>query len=191
MTVLIVDNFDSFVFNIARYVRELGHAVEVIRNDDRREFGDLLFDKTALIISPGPCSPSEAGISNELIAFAAGGLPVLGVCLGHQCIGEVFGAQVRRAREPMHGRSSFVRHDGSGLFLGLPSPLRVGRYHSLIVSVAPTDHAMLIVTGVSEGGEVMAVRHKSLPIFGVQFHPESVLTEHGHAILRNFMNCAA
>jgi anthranilate synthase/aminodeoxychorismate synthase-like glutamine amidotransferase len=191
MTVLIVDNFDSFVFNIARYVRELGHAVEVIRNDDRREFGDLLFDKTALIISPGPCSPSEAGISNELIAFAAGGLPVLGVCLGHQCIGEVFGAQVHRAREPMHGRSSFVRHDGSGLFLGLPSPLRVGRYHSLIVSVAPTDHAMLIVTGVSEGGEVMAVRHKSLPIFGVQFHPESVLTEHGHAILRNFMDCAA
>lgn len=188
---LLIDNFDSFVFNVARYLRELGHSVRVVRNDDPRPFDDLLDGCNGLVISPGPCAPAQAGISNAIIRHAAGRIPILGICLGHQCIGEVFGAQVVRAREPMHGRSSEIYHDGEGLFAGLPSPLTVGRYHSLIVRSTAASEANLRITSRSPAGETMSLAHAQLPIFGVQFHPESVLTQAGHALLANFAAHAA
>ena len=187
--ILVIDNYDSFVFNVAHYVEEIGHAAEVVRNDAIATDDILGSGADALIISPGPCTPGEAGISTQAVRLLSGRIPILGICLGHQCIGEAFGAAVVRAGTPMHGRASTIAHDGSGLFSGLPERFSVGRYHSLIVAgpVLPD----LIACAWSGEGEIMALRHRSHPTFGVQFHPESVLTEHGHVMLATFLAHAA
>lgn len=188
--ILLIDNYDSFVWNLARYVSELGHPRIVVRND-AIGLGDIAaLGPTHVIVSPGPCTPKEAGISNAAIAAFGPRLPVLGVCLGHQCIGHALGGKVDRARRPMHGKTSLVRHDGTGLFAGLPDPLRVTRYHSLIVEDEGLP-AALRVTARSEDGEIMALAHREHPVHGVQFHPEAVLTEHGHDLLRNFLSMRA
>jgi para-aminobenzoate synthetase component II len=179
--ILIIDNYDSFVHNIARYFRELGAPVNVVRND---EVSTPIHSK-AIVISPGPCTPDEAGASMDVIRQFSGKIPILGVCLGHQAIGQVFGGNVVRAREPMHGEATSIQHDGSSVFAGLPQGFAAGRYHSLIVEdVGDTD---LRVTAWSETGEIMGLQHKSHLTFGVQFHPESILTEHGYDMLRNFL----
>lgn len=185
--IVIIDNYDSFVFNIARYFRKLGEATEVIRND-AISVGDLVGLKPrAVVISPGPCTPLEAGLSTAVVRELSGHVPLLGICLGHQCIGSVFGGGVVRARRPMHGRSSTVTHDGRGLFEELPSPLSVGRYHSLVVELDEACAPDLAVTARSDEGEVMGLAHRFQPTFGVQFHPESILTEQGHVLLMNFL----
>jgi anthranilate synthase component 2/para-aminobenzoate synthetase component 2 len=184
--ILVIDNYDSCVFNIARYVEELGHETQVLRNDQIDIFGIAASGARGLVISPGPCTPKEAGVSTEAIRRLSGSIPILGVCLGHQCIGEAFGAKVGHALRPMHGRSSLIRHDGSGLFEGLPPRFRVGRYHSLGVffeGEAPD----LAPCAWSDDGDVMGVRHREHPTYGVQFHPESVLTEHGYEMLAAFL----
>jgi anthranilate synthase/aminodeoxychorismate synthase-like glutamine amidotransferase len=185
--ILVVDNYDSFVHNLARYVRELGWSTEVVRNDALTVEEAAELRPTHVIISPGPCTPNEAGISVPLVRRLGPLVPILGVCLGHQCIGQAFGGQIVRARRPMHGKASGVHHDGTGLFAGLPNPLRAGRYHSLVVE---PDHLPeeLAVTARSEEGEIMALRHRRHRIVGVQFHPEAILTEHGHDLLRNFLD---
>lgn len=181
--ILIIDNYDSFVHTVANYLRELGAEPEVVRSDAilPREAPE------AIVISPGPCTPNEAGHSMRLISEYSGRKPILGICLGHQCIGQVFGGQVTRAKRPMHGEVSMVRHESSGILQGLPNPLSVGRYHSLIVEL-PEQEGPLVATAWSEEGEIMALQHRSHPTFGVQFHPESILTEHGHQMLRNFLS---
>ena len=184
--ILIVDNYDSFVHNVARYFEELGEHVSIRRNDEVRD-SDLA--AKAIVISPGPCAPQQAGQSREIVRRFSGKLPILGICLGHQVIGEVFGDLVTRAKKPMHGDSSDISHDGSGIFEGLPQRFSAGRYHSLIVE--PREGSPLAVTARSEEGEVMGLRHRSHPTFGVQFHPESILTEHGYDMLRNFLKVAA
>ena len=185
--ILVVDNYDSFVFNIARYVEELGREVEVERNDRIDVDAILACGTTGLIISPGPCTPNEAGISTEAVRKLSGKIPILGICLGHQCIGQAFGAEVTRAGTPMHGRASTIHHDGTGVFAGLPPSFRVGRYHSLIVS-SLTETAEIAPCAWSEEGEVMAIRHRAHATYGVQFHPESVLTEHGYDLLGAFLD---
>ena len=182
--ILIVDNYDSFVHNVARYVRELGRETRVVRNDMVKP-GEIAGDVSGLIISPGPCTPNEAGASLDLIRSLTGKAPILGICLGHQCVGQAFGGTVGRAKRPMHGEASEIHHDGNGLFAGIPDRFNAGRYHSLIVDL--DDDSPLTVTARSEDGEIMAVEHRDHPVFGVQFHPESVLTEHGHDLLRNFL----
>jgi para-aminobenzoate synthetase component II len=184
--ILIVDNYDSFVFNVARYFEELGERVAVRRNDEVKK--DDLKAK-AIVISPGPCTPREAGQSVEIVREQSGQLPILGICLGHQVIGDVFGGTVRRAKMPMHGDSSLITHDGAGVFDGLPQHFAVGRYHSLIVEDA--DNATLEITARSEIGEIMGLKHRTHPTYGVQFHPESVMTEHGYDMLRNFLKVTA
>ncbi len=188
--ILVIDNYDSFTWNLVHYFQELGAAVEVVRND-QIGVGQAMSSKAeAFLISPGPCTPNEAGISLELVeACAREGKPLLGVCLGHQAIGQQFGGTVARARQLMHGKTSLVTHDGTGIFKGLPSPFTATRYHSLIVEEGdlPAD---LVVNARSEDGTIMGFRHKKLPIHGVQFHPESIATEHGHAMLANFMRLA-
>ena len=188
--ILVIDNYDSFVFNIARYVEELGREAKVARND-RVGINDILASGAAgLIVSPGPCTPNEAGISTEAVRELTGKLPILGICLGHQCIGQAFGAAIGRAATPMHGRASKISHDGSGLFQDLPPEFSVGRYHSLVVSV--TDEAPDIeACAWSEDGEVMAIRHRADATFGAQFHPESVLTEHGYDLMAAFLERTA
>lgn len=183
--ILIVDNYDSFVFNVARYVAELGHGVEVVRNDSLSVEEVAAAGARGVILSPGPCTPDEAGISLDLVRRLSGTLPMLGICLGHQCIGQAFGAKVVRAQIPMHGRASAVTHDGSGLFAGLPQHFSVGRYHSLSVEMAGSRD--LLACAWSGEGEVMALRHAGHPTFGVQFHPESILTEHGYQLLGAFL----
>ncbi|WP_426441208.1 anthranilate synthase component II [Bradyrhizobium genosp. P] len=185
--IAIIDNYDSFVFNIARYFRRLGEATEVIRNDVFSVSELARLKPRAVIISPGPCTPTEAGISTAVVRELSGRVPILGICLGHQCIGSVFGGHVARAHRPMHGRSSYVTHDGQGLFSGLPSSLCVGRYHSLVVKFKEGCAPHLTVTARSEEGEIMALAHRYQPTYGVQFHPESVLTEHGHVLFKNFL----
>ncbi|MET4312671.1 aminodeoxychorismate/anthranilate synthase component II [Bradyrhizobium sp. RT4b] len=185
--IVIIDNYDSFVFNIARYFRKLGEATKVIQNDVVGVSDLVGLKPRAVVISPGPCGPAEAGISTAVVRELSGQVPILGICLGHQCIGSVFGAQVARARRPMHGRSSYVTHDSRGLFKELPSPLRVGRYHSLVVEVDESCASHLTVTARSEEGEVMALAHRYHPTIGVQFHPESILTQQGHVLLLNFL----
>lgn len=186
--ILLIDNYDSFVFNVARYFRELGRQVEVARNDALDVSAIEAMAPEALVISPGPCSPNEAGVSLEAIRALSGRLPILGICLGHQCIAQAFGGRVVRAKTPMHGRASQVRHEGRDVFAGLPSPFSAGRYHSLAVQL--DDDGPLDATAWSEDGEVMGLAHREHPTFGVQFHPESVLTEHGYAILENFLERA-
>ncbi|MDA9476903.1 anthranilate synthase [Bradyrhizobium sp. CCBAU 65884] len=185
--IVIIDNYDSFVFNIARYFQKLGEATEVIRNDAISVNDLARLTSRAVVISPGPCTPMEAGISTAVVRELSGVIPILGICLGHQCIGSAFGANVRRARRPMHGRSSSLAHDGQGLFDGLPSPLNVGRYHSLIVDLDDSCAPKLAVPARSEEGEIMALAHRDHPTYGVQFHPESVLTQQGEEILKNFL----
>jgi para-aminobenzoate synthetase component II len=180
--ILIIDNYDSFVHNIARYFVELGAEVVVKRND---EIADADLAVEAIVVSPGPCTPTEAGVSLDIVRSFSGRVPILGVCLGHQVIGEVFGGKVVRAREPMHGEASRIQHDGGGVFQGLPQGFAAGRYHSLIVE--DVDNTDLLVTAQSETGEIMGLQHKTHQTYGVQFHPESILTEYGYDMLRNFL----
>ena len=187
--ILVIDNYDSFTFNLVHYVMELGAKVEVVRNDALSAADALAMGARGILLSPGPCTPNEAGICLELIAACAETqTPLLGVCLGHQAIGQHFGGKVVRGGL-MHGKTSAVTHDGTGLFTGLPSPYTATRYHSLIVEDIPPS---LVVNATSEtpgldGTAVMGFRHATLPIHGVQFHPESIATEHGHALLANFL----
>jgi anthranilate synthase component 2 len=185
--ILVIDNYDSFTWNLVHYLMELGAEVEVVRNDAISTGQAMSSGAEAFLLSPGPCTPNEAGICLDLVAAAADAKkPLLGVCLGHQTIGQHFGGHVVRGGL-MHGKTSPVTHDGTGLFAGLPSPFIATRYHSLIVEDIP---ASLIVNATSDDGSVMAFRHESLPIHSVQFHPESIATEHGHAMLANFMRLA-
>ena len=183
---LMVDNYDSFTFNIVQYFGELGAEVEVFRNDEITLEGIAARRPDRLVISPGPCSPAEAGISVAAIQHFAGKLPILGVCLGHQSIGAAFGGQIVRAQQLMHGKTSVITTTQEGVFADLPSQFTVNRYHSLAIARASCP-SELKVTAWTEDGEIMGVRHVSLPIQGVQFHPESILTEHGHAMLKNFL----
>ena len=184
--ILMVDNYDSFTYNIVQYFGELGAAVTVVRNDEASLADITAHAPTHLVISPGPCSPAEAGISVAAIQHFAGKLPILGVCLGHQAIGAAFGGKIVRARQLMHGKTSVISTTQQGVFAGLPAQFTVNRYHSLAIerSSCPTE---LELTAWTDDGEIMGVRHCSLPIQGVQFHPESILTEHGHAMLKNFL----
>ena len=183
---LMVDNYDSFTFNIVQYFGELGAEVEVFRNDEITLEGIAAKNPDRLVISPGPCSPAEAGISVAAIQHFAGRLPILGVCLGHQSIGAAFGGKIVRAQELMHGKTSVISTTQEGVFAGLPQKFTVNRYHSLAIERA-TCPPCLKVTAWTEDGEIMGVRHTELDIEGVQFHPESILTEHGHAMLKNFL----
>ena len=186
---LLIDNYDSFTFNLVHHLGELGEACDVRRNDALSVQEALALHPEAIVLSPGPCSPNEAGICCELIEAAAGIVPILGVCLGHQAIGQVFGGHVVRAPTMMHGKVSPIEHDGTDLFQGLPSPFMATRYHSL--TVAPDSMpASLVTTARTADGVVMGLRHRDFAIFGVQFHPESIASQHGHAILANFLGLA-
>jgi len=188
--VVLIDNRDSFVHNLARYVRRLGRATEVVRCDEVTVAEVAALSPSHVLISPGPCTPREAGVSVPLIGALGATTPILGVCLGHQCIGEAYGGRVVRAQRPMHGKASPIAHDGAGIFAGLPDPLIATRYHSLVVAPEglPGD---LVVTARSEEGEIMALSHRSHPVVGVQFHPESILTEHGLGMVEAFLAGAA
>lgn len=183
--ILILDNQDSFVFNLSRYFRELGETTDVIGSDYLTLEDIEAMQPKALVISPGPCTPNEAGISLNVISYFSGQIPILGVCLGHQAIAKSYGGVITNSLFPRYGRASSVTHDGCGLFDGLPNPLTVGLYHSLIVT--QIDKNDLIVQAKSSEGEIMALRHKQNPTFGVQFHPESILSEFGHELLQNFI----
>lgn len=182
---LIIDNYDSFTFNLVHYVQELGAEVKVVRNDAVSAQEALALKPNGILISPGPCDPDRAGICLELITSAPEDLPILGVCLGHQAIGQVFGGTVVQAKQIMHGKTSPIEHDGSGVFAGLPSPYQATRYHSLAVDLPETSP--LKVNATTPDGEIMGLRHPERPIHGVQFHPESIACEHGHALLANFL----
>ncbi|MCB1725054.1 MAG: aminodeoxychorismate/anthranilate synthase component II [Chromatiaceae bacterium] len=188
---LMIDNYDSFTFNIVQYLGELGADVRVVRNDEIDVAGIAALQPEQLVISPGPCTPTEAGVSVAAIEAFAGKLPILGVCLGHQAIGQAFGGRIVHAREVMHGKTSPIYHTSSGVFSDLPNPFEATRYHSLVIERA-TLPACLEVTAWTESDgqvdEIMGVRHRQLPVQGVQFHPESILTEHGHQMLRNFLD---
>lgn len=189
--ILIIDNYDSFVFNVARYFAELNQIVQVVRNDAISITQVEALSPRAIVLSPGPCGPDEAGVCMPIIEHFNGVIPILGICLGHQCIGAALGGRVKRAREPMHGRVSPINHARSGLFEGLPSPLPVGRYHSLIVELDERNASPLRAIAHSSEGEIMGLAHENGMTFGVQFHPESVLSSHGHALLANFLRIAA
>ncbi|CAM8623084.1 PabA Anthranilate/para-aminobenzoate synthases component II [Burkholderiales bacterium] len=190
MKVLMIDNYDSFTYNLVQYLGELGANVETIRNDAITP--QEIFARSAalkpdrIVISPGPCSPAEAGISVSLIQAAMGKIPLLGVCLGHQAIGAALGGKIIRAKTLMHGKTSEVEHSGRGVFKGLPSPMTVTRYHSLAIE-RDTLPAELMITAWTQDGEIMGIQHKTYALHGVQFHPESILSEHGHAMLKNFL----
>jgi anthranilate synthase component II len=187
---LLIDNYDSFTYNLLHYLGELGAAVEVRRNDALGVAEALALKLEAIVLSPGPCDPDKAGICLPLIAAAAEGrIPLLGVCLGHQAIGQAFGGKVVRAAVPMHGKLSRISHRGTGLFKSVPSPFTATRYHSLIVERA-TLPAALSITAETDDGLIMGLAHRTLPIHGVQFHPESIASEHGHALLANFIELA-
>ncbi len=186
---LLIDNYDSFTYNLAQYLGELGAEVRVVRNDAIDIAGIAALAPERIVLSPGPCTPDQAGVSLAAIREFTGKIPLLGVCLGHQAIGQAFGGKVVRAARIMHGKTSPVRHDGRGVFRGLPNPFDAGRYHSLAISRQGFPEC-LEITAETEDGEIMGVRHRTLPVEGVQFHPESVLTEHGHALLKNFLHQA-
>ena len=189
---LMIDNYDSFTFNLVQYFGELGEEVRVIRNDALDLAGVRALDPSAIVISPGPGTPDDAGISLEVLAALSGVMPIFGVCLGHQAIGEAFGGKVVRARSIMHGKTSPIHHDGRGVFAGLPNPFEATRYHSLVVEQASLPKCLEVSawTENADGSrdEIMGLRHRSLAVEGVQFHPESILTQHGHAMLRNFLD---
>lgn len=186
---LLVDNYDSFTYNLYHFLGELGARVTVRRNDALTADEALEMEPQGIILSPGPCDPDQAGICLELVAKAAGSLPLLGVCLGHQAIGQAFGGRVVRAPHPMHGKLSPIRHEACGVFEGLPSPLSATRYHSLTVERDSLPDS-LEVTAETEDGTIMGLRHREMPVHGVQFHPESIASEHGHALLHNFLAIA-
>lgn len=188
---LLLDNYDSFTYNLFHFLGELGAEVVVHRNDALSADEALALAPAGIVISPGPCDPDRAGISVELVKKAAGKVPLLGVCLGHQSLGQAFGAKIVRASTPMHGKVSDIVHDGAGVFAGLPSPFRSTRYHSLIVERESLPDCFK-VTAETEDGLIMGIKHKTHPLHGVQFHPESIATEHGHQLLKNFIDiCAA
>jgi anthranilate synthase/aminodeoxychorismate synthase-like glutamine amidotransferase len=185
--ILLIDNYDSFVFNLARYVQELGEPT-VVRRHDATSLAEIeQLEPSHIIISPGPCSPAEAGISIDVVRRFGPTLPILGVCLGHQCIGAAYGAGIVRAARPVHGKGAWIAHSGRGLFAGLPNPFRAARYHSLVIAQRglPTS---LRVSATADDGEIMAVEHVRHPVIGLQFHPESVLTEHGYLLLDRFLH---
>jgi anthranilate synthase/aminodeoxychorismate synthase-like glutamine amidotransferase len=188
--VLVVDNYDSFVYNLVQYLGELGADPVVHRNDAVSVEGALALQPDAILISPGPGRPGDAGISNDLIRARTGDVPILGVCLGHQCIGEVYGGRIVRAPELMHGKTSMVSHDGAGVLQGLPSPFEATRYHSLVVDRAALPD-VLEITAETDDGTIMGLRHRELPVEGVQFHPESILTTAGHHLMANWLERAA
>jgi anthranilate synthase component 2 len=183
---LMIDNYDSFTYNLVQYLGELGEDVQVVRNDTVTLAEIEKMRPARIVISPGPCTPSEAGISVPLVQAFAGKVPILGVCLGHQAIGQAFGGRIVHARHLMHGKTSPIHHHGEGVFRGLPDGFSATRYHSLAIERASLPDC-LEITAETEDGEIMGVRHRDLPVEGVQFHPESVLTEHGHALLSNFL----
>ena len=192
---LMIDNYDSFTYNLVQYFGELGEEVRVFRNDEIDVAGIAALKPQRLVLSPGPCSPAEAGVCVEAIQAFTGKLPILGVCLGHQAIGAALGGRIVRAQTQMHGKTDVLSHDGRGVYTGLPQQFTVIRYHSLVIEQA-TRPEVLEVTATSQDGEIMGVRHRGLagtrtPLEGVQFHPESILTEHGHAMLGNFLKASA
>jgi anthranilate synthase/aminodeoxychorismate synthase-like glutamine amidotransferase len=186
LMLLVIDNYDSFTYNLVQYLGEMGQEVRVVRNDEIAAAEIAALAPSHIVISPGPCTPNEAGISLEVIKSYAGKIPILGVCLGHQAIGQAFGGKVVRAARVMHGKTSPISHDGKGLFTGLPNPFEATRYHSLLIERASVPDC-LDVTAKTAENEIMAVRHKTLPVEGVQFHPESFLTTSGKDLLRNFI----
>ncbi len=190
--VLMIDNYDSFTYNLVQYFGELGEDVRVVRNDALSVPALTALSPSAIVISPGPCTPNEAGVSLDVIGELAGRVPIFGVCLGHQAIGQAFGGKVVRAREIMHGKTSMIHHDGKGVFKGVPNPFEATRYHSLIVEKSSLPECLEVsawtVDANGERDEIMGLRHRELAIEGVQFHPESILTQHGHALLKNFLD---
>jgi anthranilate synthase/aminodeoxychorismate synthase-like glutamine amidotransferase len=184
--VLVIDNYDSFTYNLVQYLGEMGVDLQVHRNDQITLDQIRALQPERILVSPGPCSPRESGLSNDIIRTFGPTIPLLGVCLGHQCIGHVFGAQVTVNYRMMHGKTSPIRHDGKDLFAGMPNPFQATRYHSLVI-VRDTLPGSLEITAETEEGEIMGVRHRTYPIWGVQFHPESILTESGRTLLRNFL----
>jgi len=188
---LMIDNYDSFTYNLVQYFGELGQEVRVVRNDALTVKAIAALKPEHIVISPGPCTPNEAGVSLEVLATLSGQVPILGVCLGHQSLGQAFGGKVVRAKTIMHGKTSMIRHKGVGVFAGLPDPFEATRYHSLVVEKESLPDCLEITawTEHADGGfdEIMGLRHKTLAVEGVQFHPESILTEHGHAMLANFL----
>ncbi|MGA0545662.1 anthranilate synthase component II [Brevundimonas sp. VNH65] len=187
--ILVVDNYDSFTYNLVHYLAELGARTHVVRNDDLTVDQAWALNPQAVLLSPGPCAPDQAGICLPLIETAAPNMPILGVCLGHQSIGQAMGGKVIRAKTLMHGKTSPILHEGQGMFAGLPSPFTATRYHSLAVERDSLPD-LLEVTAWTADGEIMGLRHRTRPIHGVQFHPESIATEHGHAMLANFLDLA-
>jgi anthranilate synthase/aminodeoxychorismate synthase-like glutamine amidotransferase len=185
--VLLIDNYDSFVHNLARYVRELGGETLVRRNDELTLDEIERLAPSHIIISPGPCAPAQAGVSIDVVRRFGSMTPILGVCLGHQCIGAAYGADIVRAGRPRHGRTSAVTHDGTGIFAGLPSPLRAARYHSLVIAPRSVPWSLRVLATAADDGEIMAVQHRDHPVVGVQFHPESAASEYGYAILDRFV----
>ena len=185
--ILLIDNYDSFVHNLARYVRELGGDAVVVRNDEISVPGVQELSPSHIIISPGPRSPAEAGISTELVRRFGPTIPILGVCLGHQCIGAAYGGPILRAGRPVHGRTSLIDHDGTSVFTGLPSPIEVTRYHSLVIGPHDVPPALRVTAKSRDDGEIMAVEHREHPVTGVQFHPESAATQYGYAMLDRFL----
>ena len=188
--IVLIDNYDSFTFNLVHYLGDLGAAVRVHRNDKVTVSAVMAADPDAIVLSPGPCTPKEAGICLDLIGEASGSIPILGVCLGHQAIGDAFGGKVVRAPTPVHGKLSTIRHGGAGIFRGINASFRATRYHSLVVE-RPSLPDDLTVTADTEDGLIMGLSHRRLPVHGVQFHPESIASEHGHLMLKNFLDIAA
>jgi anthranilate synthase/aminodeoxychorismate synthase-like glutamine amidotransferase len=188
--VLVIDNYDSFTYNLVQYLGEMGAELKVLRNDQVTLEQIAALRPERILISPGPCSPRESGLSNDIIRTFAGKVPILGVCLGHQCIGHTFGANVVVNHRMMHGKTSPIRHNGRDLFEGMPNPFNATRYHSLVIQRESLPDC-LEITAETDEGEIMGIRHKTLPIWGVQFHPESILTENGRTILKNFLKLKA
>ena len=188
--ILVIDNYDSFVYNLVQYLGELDQDIKVVRNDKITIAEIEMLTPSHILISPGPCTPNEAGISLEAIHHFRASIPILGVCLGHQAIGQVFGGDVVRAERLVHGKTSMIYHDGQGIFAGMASPFKAARYHSLLLR-KETLPSCLTITAQTEQGEIMAVRHKTFAVEGVQFHPESILTEYGHVMLQNFLDMSS